>query len=80
MRLARIFLNPDGGMWFDVPLQLTQDCTIVFQALRGQGAIVMPEWIIPAAAVHHVQLMIVPDEPNAPPAPDFFLPGERKPN
>ena len=81
MKLARIFLNPDGGVWFDVPLRPDQDCQVVFQVMRGQGAIVHPDFICPSANVHHVQLVVMPDQPDAQPmAGDFLLPGERKPN
>ena len=79
MKLARIFLNPDGGVWFDIALRPDQDCQVVFQVMRGQGAIVHPEFIAPTASVHHVQLVTGPDQPNA--TPMFFTPEiEGKPN
>ena len=79
MKLARIFLNPDGGVWFDVDIRPDQDCQAVFQVMRAQGAIVHPNFIIPAANVHHVQLIVGPDRPDA--QPTFLIPEpEGKPN
>ena len=79
MKQARIFLNPDGGVWFDVDLRPDQDCQVVFQIMRGQGAIVHPNFNVPAQNVHHVQLVIIPDQPGA--QPMFLAPDtEGKPN
>jgi hypothetical protein len=79
MKIARIFLNPDGSMWFDTRLRPDQDCSVVFQTLRGEGAIVHPMFIVPTASVHHVSLIIAPDQPDTQ-EPTFIIPGEGKPN
>jgi len=73
MKVARIFLKPDGAVWFDIPLRPEQDCQAVFAALRGAGAIVTPDFIIPSDAVHHIQTIIQLEQPAVympPPNPD----------
>jgi hypothetical protein len=79
MKIARVFLIPDGGVWFDVPLRPDQNCEAVFSAMRGAGAIVMPEFIVPAASVHHAQLIVMAE--NAQSQPAYTLPdSDGKPN
>lgn len=78
MKLGRVFIKPDGARWFDVPLRPEQTAQTLFSALRGEGAIVTPWFVIPAEAVHYISILEAPDQPGQP-IPEFVIP-DGKPN
>lgn len=65
MKLARIYIKPNGEKWFDLPLRNDQDLGIVFQVMRTEGVIILPSsFCIPSGQVHHMSLLEVPDLPQ----------------
>lgn len=68
MKLARIYIKPNGDKWVDLPLRPDQDLGIVFSVMRTEGALIMPSsFCIPTEQVHHLTLLEVPDPPQPPP-------------
>lgn len=58
MKLARIYIKPNGDKWFDLPLRQDQDLGIVFSFMRSEGVIILPSsFCIPAEQVHHMSLL-----------------------
>lgn len=83
MKIARIYIKPNGEKWFDLPLRADQDLAIVFSFMRSEGVIIFPSsFCIPAEQVHHMSLLQGADPPEGKEPTVVWAPGSpsEKPN
>jgi hypothetical protein len=59
VKLARIYIRPLGDRWFDMQLQDGQTAQTVFSAMRSEGAIVHPLFVVPMDCVHYIAVFEV---------------------
>lgn len=64
IRIARVFIAPNGEQWVDMRLLDGQNATHVWAAIKTEGALCHPSFVVPQEHVHHIFEMSVdvPDD------------------
>lgn len=64
IRIARVFIGPTGENWCDMRLLDGQDARTVWAAIKTEGALNHPDFVIPQTSIHHIFMVEadVPDE------------------
>lgn len=75
MKLARVFLNPNGEQWCDFPIPENVVLPQIWSQVMIEGAFYSPSAIVPIKQVHHVMLVEI-----AVGAPAFTTISSGKPN
>lgn len=61
MKVARVYLNPNGEQWVDFPMPENAVLMAVWGQVMADGVCISPVAIVPKAAVHHVILLEMQD-------------------